>query len=113
MSAAATPGRRVPLNRPQINRASRYAVFALSLIALGTVLTGYLQPPQADEGTAAHIFQLSILLMAPMGLLYLATADWEHPLRSARPMAVPAAAVLLAFAALYCLEHNFYPEYYR
>lgn len=98
---------------PRINRASRFAVLALSLIALGTVLTGYFQPPQADEGTAAHIFQLSILLLAPMGLLYLATADWEHPLRSARPMAVPAAAILLAFAALYYLEHYFYPEYYR
>jgi hypothetical protein len=39
----------------RINRLSSKFIFALSLIALLTVLTGYFQPPQTDEGTGAHI----------------------------------------------------------
>jgi hypothetical protein len=89
----------------QINRVSGKVIVALSLIALIVVLTGYTQPPQADEGAAAHIFQLSIVALVPIVLLFLATADWKRPLRSARPLTVPAAALILAFGALYYLEH--------
>ena len=89
----------------QINRVSRKVIIVLSLIALFTVLSGYTQPPQADEGTAAHIFQLSIVALVPMILLFLATADWRQPVRSARPLGFPAAALVLAFGALYYLEH--------
>jgi len=92
----------------QINRISGKIVIVLSLTALLTVLSGYIQPPhppELDEGTAAHIFQLSIVALVPMILLFLATADWKQPLRSARPLAFPAAALVLAFGALYYLEH--------
>jgi len=92
----------------QINRVSGRVVIVLSLIALLTVLSGYINPPQLpqrDEGAAAHIFQLSIVALVPMILLFLATADWKQPWRSARPMAFPAAALVLAFGALYYLEH--------
>ncbi len=100
----------------RINRVSGIVLIVLSLTALLTVLSGYrvsftpfsiyTQPPQPDEGTQAHIFQLSILALAPVILLFLATADWTRPLRSARPLAFSAAAVVLAFAALYYLEHH-------
>ncbi len=43
----------------QINRVSGKVLIVLSLIALLAVLIGYTQPPQTDEGAAAHIFQLS------------------------------------------------------
>jgi hypothetical protein len=89
----------------QINRASSKVLIVLSLTALFAVLSGYAQPPQPDEGTAAHIFQLSIVALVPMIILFLATADWRLPLRSARPLAVPAGALVLAFGALYYLEH--------
>ena len=89
----------------QINRVSGKFIIVLSLIALLAVLSGYFQPPQPDEGTAVHIFQLSIVALAPTILLFLATADWRQPLRSARPLAVSAAALVLAFGALYYLEH--------
>ena len=69
------------------------------------VLSGYTQPPQTDEGTAAHIFQLAIVALVPMILLFLITAAWRQPSRSARPLAFPAAALAVAFAALYYLEH--------
>ena len=56
----------------QINRISGKVVIVLSLTALLTVLSGYTQPPQPpepDEGTAAHIFQLSIVALVPMMFL--------------------------------------------
>ena len=89
----------------QINRVSSKTLIVLSLIALITVLSGYTQPPQPDEGTAAHIFQLSIVALGPMALLFFATANWNRPMRSVRPLVFPAAALLLAFGALYYLEH--------
>ena len=89
----------------QINRASSRVLIVLSFTALFAVLSGYAQPPQPDEGTAAHIFQLSIVALVPMIILFLATADWRLPLRSARLLAVPASALVLAFGALYYLEH--------
>ena len=89
----------------QINRISGKVIIFLSLTALLAVLSGYTQPPQPDEGSAAHIFQLSIVALVPMILLFLATADWKQPSRSARPLAFPVAALVVAFAVLYYLEH--------
>jgi hypothetical protein len=89
----------------QVNRVSTIILIALSLTALLTVLTGYLQPPQPDEGTGAHIFQLAIVALVPMTVLFLATADWSQPARSARALVLPAVASVAAFVALYILEH--------
>ena len=97
----------------QINRISGKVIIGLSVLALLMVFSGYFQAPQPDEGTAAHIFQLSIVALVPAMLLFLATADWKRPLRSARRLTVPAVALVLAFAALYYLEHYFYPGHYR
>jgi len=97
-----------------VNRISTLGLNALSLTALATVclgvitrviIPGHKLPPEPDEGTLAHIFQLSIGLMAPVGLLFLATTDWTEPLRGLRRLAVPAAVVFLAFGLLYYLEH--------
>ena len=96
------------MNAPQLNRASGRGMIVLSVIALVTVLVGYLHPPQpppTDEGTGAHIFQLSVAALLPAILIFLATADWKRPWRSARPLVLPAAALALAFGALYYLEH--------
>jgi len=90
----------------QINRVSSRILIVLSFTALLAVLSGYTQPPQPDEGAAAHIFQLSIVALVPMILLFLATADWKLPLCSARPLALSTAFLVLAFAALYYLEHH-------
>ena len=97
----------------RINLISLIGLFVLSLTALlDVLLLGYTQPPQADEGTGAHIFQLSIVALVPMAALFCATDDWTRPSRSLRRLAFPAAAVILAFAALYYLEHYYYPAHY-
>jgi len=90
----------------QLNQASSRVILVLSVVALLTVLIGFTQPPQPDEGALAHIFQITIVLLSPMILLFLGTADWKQPWQSVRRLALPAAALVLAFAALYYLEHN-------
>lgn len=95
----------------QINHATGRVVLVLSLIALVTVLLGYTQPRgtiETDEGTGAHIFQLSIAALVPAILMFFITADWKQPARSARPLIFPTTALILAFAALYCLEHYWF-----
>ena len=98
----------------QVNRLSTVGLVILSLTALSTVLTaalaillsGQIPPPETDEGTGAHIFQLSIAALMPVGLVFLATADWTQPSRIVRRLAFPTAAVFVAFAVLYFFEHN-------
>jgi O-antigen/teichoic acid export membrane protein len=90
----------------RINRVCGSVLIILSFTALLTVLTGYAQAPQPDEGAGAHIFQLAIVaVVLPTLLLFFVTADWRQRWRSARPLAVSGAALVLAFAALYYLEH--------
>ena len=88
-----------------VRRVSSIGMVLLSLTALFVVLWGYSQPPLADEGAGAHIFQLSIVALVPVTFLFLTTADWRQPRRSARPLALAAAATVLAFGSLYYLEH--------
>jgi protein-S-isoprenylcysteine O-methyltransferase Ste14 len=99
-----------------IHRFSVLAIFLFSLAALGTiltavvpiVLTGQVPPPARDEGTQAHIFQLSIAALLPIGLVFCATADWKRPWHVGRALAIPAAVVLAAVALLYYFEHVIY-----
>lgn len=92
----------------RLNRASGIGLVFLSLAALFVVLWGYTQPPLTDEGAGAHIFQLSVAALLPVMLVFLTTADWSRPSRSARPLLVAAVAISLAFGALYYLEHAYY-----
>ena len=93
------------MREQKANRISFRIIVVLSFLALFAVFSGYAQPPQPDEGAAAHIFQLAIVALVPTTLLFFGTADWKHLSRSARPLAFPAAAIVLAFGALYYLEH--------
>jgi hypothetical protein len=97
----------------QINSISTAGLVVLSSIALFDVLLlGYGHAPLADEGAGAHIFQLAIVLLAPVGLVFLATSDWTEPLRAVRRLAFPAILTVLAFAALYYLENYYNPAHY-
>jgi hypothetical protein len=93
------------MHTQQVNRVSGRVIIALSLVALLAVLSGYVQPPQPDEGSAAHIFQISIVLLVPMIVLFLIASDWKRPSRSARPLAFSAVTLVAALAALFYLEH--------
>jgi hypothetical protein len=102
------------MQEQKINRVSGIVLIVLSLTALlDVLLLGYTQPPLPDEGTGAHVFQLSMVALVLTVFLFLSTADWTQPLRIVRRLAFPAVVVILAFAALFYLEHYFYPAHYR
>lgn len=90
----------------RVHTISGRAILALSVVALLAVVAGYFTPPQPDEGALAHIFQLSIAALAPVLLLFIATADWKRPLRAAQELRLSGAALVVAFLALYFLEHR-------
>ena len=99
------------MHSEKIHRICGRAIVVLSLIALFTVVTGYTQPRQPlpqDEGTGAHIFQISIALFAIAIVVFFATADWKQPGPIFRSIGVSAAALVLAFSALYYLEHYWF-----
>lgn len=97
----------------QINRVTGKVMIALSFIASLTVLSGYFQAPQPDEGAAAHIFQISVVALVPTILLFLITADWAKPSRNARLLAFAGVTMAITFGALYYLEHYFYVGHFR
>jgi hypothetical protein len=70
-----------------------------------TILGRFTLAPNGDEGTAAHLFQLAIILLMPTGLVFLATADWQHPLEIAKRLIIPMISLLMAFTILYYMEH--------
>ena len=94
------------MDAAQIHRVSGRIMVVLSVVALLAVLAGFTQAPQADEGAAAHVFQITMVALAGLLLVFLATVDRRQPLRSTRLLAVPATVLALAFAALYYLEHH-------
>ena len=104
-----------------INRAIRVGLTILALTTFGTVLqavvrgviSGQVPPPEADEGTAAHRFQLAAAGSVLAGLMFVATADWTQPQRAIRALLVPVAALAVAFAVLFYFEKIYYPMYYR
>lgn len=84
------------------------SLFAMSLVVGATILTmlGRFSPsPDGDEGTAAHLFQLAVVLIVPAGFTFLTTADWARPARVVKGLVVPAVALVVAFATLYYMEH--------
>ena len=91
-----------------INRISSRVLLTLSVVAFVTVLTGYFQRPQRDEGTSAHIFQLAIAALMPTLIIFLMTANWKQPVRSLRLLAFAGTLLTGAFGALYYLEHYFW-----
>jgi hypothetical protein len=108
------------MHAEQIHRASSIGITLLALIAFADTLVGlilpairlgYIPPPPADENAYAHIFQIAIALLLPVGCVFLATADWGKPLRLVQRLIVPGVAVVLAFSILYYFE-TYYPAHH-
>lgn len=101
------------MSNETLNRVSGRVVLGLSVFAMLLVLgatalamLGKFNPtPDGDEGAAARLFQLTIVLLVPAGLAYLVTADWRRPRKAAKGLIVPALALVIAFATLYYMEH--------
>jgi hypothetical protein len=89
------------MNRQNINLISATAsiIFALQafIVVLLGITTGW-DRGLADEGPAAHIFQLLIVAQVPSVLIFLATADWKRLRQVAQPIAVQAAILVVTIA---------------
>ena len=96
----------------QVNRMSGITFIAFSLVAAVLVVSAAAlaivsgRPPQPhDEGTAAHIFQVSVVIAAFSAFVFVGTADWQQPGRATRTLVAGALLVAVAFAVLYYFEH--------
>ena len=91
------------MNRHNINLVSATVCIVLSfqafLVALLVVTTGW-DRHLADEGPAAHIFQLLIACQLPFLCAFLASADWSRLRTILRPAMLEAGALALAFGTV-------------
>jgi hypothetical protein len=89
-----------------LKKPSALLPIAMSLAALGLVLGHaaiYGIVHEADEGTAAHLFQ--ILMVAQVPLIAWFAIKWlpRAPFQALRVLGLQAAAVIAAFASVYFL----------
>ena len=90
--------------RRKINRISAIAPLVMSALAFILVLiavaTGW-EAANTDEGAAAHIFHLLIVLQLPFVVAFLVTADWKRIMRVAATLGFQVVAIVLAFAPVH------------
>lgn len=90
-----------PLKQP-----SAYLPLAISLAALALVLSHAARfgiVHEADEGTAAHIFQLLMVVQVPIVAFFAITWLPRAPGQALRVLALQVGAALAAFAAVFFL----------
>jgi hypothetical protein len=89
-------------NRQPFKRILMVAPVVCSLLALGLVLGNVAAgvQRQADEGAAAHLFQLLIAVQLVLVPLFAFTAAWTRPARPLLALLVQALAGLAALGAL-------------
>ena len=78
----------------------------MSLVALGIVLVHYAaygNLHEVDEGTPAHLFQLLMVIQAPIVVYFAAKWLPRDPARALRVLALQGGAVIAAFTAVYFL----------
>jgi len=75
-----------------------FSIIALGLV-LGAVAAGV--PPQSDEGTLAHLYQLLMAAQFPLVIVFIATAEWTRPRQAMIVLMVQAIAGAAALAALF------------
>jgi len=92
--------------RARIHRIGALAILFFSAVALLTILIGIGQPPEPDEGTLAHIFQLAVAAILPCGLVFFFFADPRRPWRDGKIVALAAVMLTVAFTLLYWMEHH-------
>jgi hypothetical protein len=67
------------VTRSTVNRITLVLPLISSALAFALVMTNILLgvPPQPDENTSAHIWQLLMAAQLPLVVLFLATAEWR------------------------------------
>ncbi|HVC38133.1 MAG TPA: hypothetical protein VNF46_07000 [Gammaproteobacteria bacterium] len=94
------------MNGPSIKQPSAFLPLAMSLAALAMVLGHaaiYGVVHEADEGTAAHIFQLLMVVQVPVVAFFAIKWLPRAPRQTLQVLALQAGAALAAFAAVFFL----------
>ncbi len=84
-----------------VNRFFSIAPLACSLLALVTIAAALIlggTAPRPDEGAAAHIFQILVVLQLVLMLGFLLTADWRRWRWAVGRLGLQGAALMLAMA---------------
>ena len=86
----------------KVNRILTVAPVLCSLVALAIVVGNLAKgvPPQADEDTAAHLFQFFMAVQVPLVIGFAAGTDWLRRTRPLMVIAVQALAIAVAIASL-------------
>lgn len=85
-------------------RPTAFLPIVMSLAALALVLVHvavYGAPPEADEGTPAHVFQLLMAAQVPIIATFAAKSLPKEPRRSLGVLAIQLLAALAAFAPVF------------
>jgi hypothetical protein len=90
-----------------LKKPSAFLPLAMSLLAVSIILTHLIRygpAPQADEGTAAHLWQL--LIAAQILIIAFFAIRWlpQTPRQALAVLAIQAGAVLAALAPVYVLH---------
>lgn len=89
------------MTRDSINRLTGWTPAIMSAAAFAlivVVLTTGWERDLKDEGAAAHVWQLLVLLQAPLILAFLATSNWDRKRRVFGIVALQVAGLALALA---------------
>ena len=86
----------------KVNRILTVAPVLCSLVALAIVVGNLAEgvPPQADEDTAAHLFQFFIAVQVPLIIGFAAGTDWQKRTRPLMVIAVQVLAMAVAIGSL-------------
>ena len=90
-----------------LNRPSAFLPVAMSLVALAIVLIFLARhgpSPQADEGAAAHIWQILMAAQAPIVLYFAIRWVPESPRQAVPVLALQVGAALAAMAPVFLLH---------
>jgi hypothetical protein len=89
------------MTRARINHIAGLVPVACSLAAFALVVFALVagwQTHQADEGAAAHLFQLLMVAQLPFIAAFILTADWRRMATPAGMLALQGAAIVLALS---------------
>jgi hypothetical protein len=89
------------LKRPSAFMPLAMSFVALCVVVLAVAVFGVVR--EADEGTAAHLFQLLIAGQAPFVLYFVATVLPRQPREAALVLALQGLALVVAFAPVFAL----------
>ncbi|HEX5011810.1 MAG TPA: hypothetical protein VFY71_15565 [Planctomycetota bacterium] len=90
------------MDQHHINYLAGVALVVLSFFALGVVLADFRQPTRAPvkgKQPASPLFEMSVLVLCVVVVVFLSTADWDAPQRAARPLAYCGLAIAAALGA--------------